>query len=74
MLLRTAGDAGRWENRKAEAVSPKRTLPHQRRRDRVELKTLLARCRDGDEIAKEALVREYQGRVFAMAELSSGAG
>ncbi len=33
----------------------------------VELQTLLSRCRAGDEIAWEALVRRYQGRVFAVA-------
>ena len=33
----------------------------------MELQTLLARCRDGDEIAWEALVRRHQGRVFAVA-------
>ena len=33
----------------------------------MKLETLLARCRGGDEVAWEALVREYQGRVFAVA-------
>ncbi|HJO03996.1 MAG TPA: sigma-70 family RNA polymerase sigma factor [Acidobacteriota bacterium] len=33
----------------------------------MELQTLLSRCRAGDEIAWEALVRRYQGRVFAVA-------
>lgn len=33
----------------------------------MELETLLARCRQGDDLAWEALVRQYQGRVYAMA-------
>ncbi len=33
----------------------------------LELETLLARCGAGDEIAWEALVRRFQGRVFAVA-------
>jgi len=33
----------------------------------VELETLLERCRTGDELAWEALVRRFQGKVFALA-------
>ena len=33
----------------------------------MELETLLERCRSGDELAWEALVRRFQGRVFALA-------
>lgn len=33
----------------------------------LETDTLLARCRQGDDLAWEALVRRYQGRVFALA-------
>jgi RNA polymerase sigma-70 factor (ECF subfamily) len=33
----------------------------------VELETLLERCKAGDELAWEALVRRFQGRVFALA-------
>jgi RNA polymerase sigma-70 factor (ECF subfamily) len=33
----------------------------------MELDTLLARCRQGDDLAWEALVRRYQGRVYAIA-------
>ena len=33
----------------------------------MELDTLLARCRQGDDLAWEALVRRYQGRVYAVA-------
>jgi RNA polymerase sigma-70 factor (ECF subfamily) len=33
----------------------------------MELDTLLARCRQGDDLAWEALVRQYQGRVYAVA-------
>ncbi len=33
----------------------------------MELETLIARCRGGDELAWEALVRRFQGRVFAVA-------
>lgn len=33
----------------------------------MELETLLERCRAGDELAWEALVRRFQGRVFALA-------
>lgn len=32
----------------------------------MELDTLVARCRQGDEIAWEALVRRIQGRIFAL--------
>jgi len=32
----------------------------------VDAETLVARCRQGDDLAWEALVREYQGRVFAI--------
>lgn len=32
----------------------------------MELETLLERCRQGDDLAWEALVRKYQGRVFAV--------
>ena len=40
-----------------------------RRRGRLELDldTVLEKCRDGDNLAWEALVRRYQGRVFAVA-------
>ncbi len=40
-----------------------------RRRGRLELDldTVLEKCRDGDDLAWEALVRRYQGRVFAVA-------
>ena len=33
----------------------------------MELDTLLARCRQGDDLAWEALVRQHQGRVYAVA-------
>lgn len=33
----------------------------------MELETLLERCRAGDELAWEALVRRFQGRVFGLA-------
>ena len=33
----------------------------------MELETLLDRCRQGDDLAWEALVRRYQGRVYAVA-------
>ena len=33
----------------------------------MELETLLARCRQGDDLAWEALVRQHQGRVYAVA-------
>ncbi len=33
----------------------------------LDLETLLARCRQGDDLAWEALVRRYQGRIFAVA-------
>ncbi len=33
----------------------------------IELTTLLARCRQGDDLAWEALVRQFQGRVYGMA-------
>ena len=33
----------------------------------MELELLLERCRQGDDLAWEALVRRYQGRVFAVA-------
>lgn len=33
----------------------------------MELATLLERCREGNELAWEALVRSYQGRVFGLA-------
>ena len=33
----------------------------------VDTESLLTRCREGDELAWEALVRRYQGRVFALA-------
>lgn len=33
----------------------------------MELETLLARCRQGDDLAWEALVRQYQGRIYAVA-------
>ena len=33
----------------------------------MQLDTLLARCRQGDDLAWEALVRRYQGRVYAVA-------
>ena len=33
----------------------------------MELETLLERCRAGDELAWEALVRRFQGKVFALA-------
>jgi len=33
----------------------------------LETEALLARCRQGDDLAWEALVRRYQGRVFALA-------
>jgi RNA polymerase sigma-70 factor (ECF subfamily) len=33
----------------------------------VDLDDLLARCRGGDDLAWEALVRRYQGRIFALA-------
>lgn len=33
----------------------------------LDLDTLLARCRQGDDLAWEALVRRYQGRVFGIA-------
>ncbi|MFP3939732.1 MAG: RNA polymerase sigma factor [Thermoanaerobaculia bacterium] len=33
----------------------------------LDLDTLIARCRQGDELAWEALVRRYQGRVFGVA-------
>jgi RNA polymerase sigma-70 factor (ECF subfamily) len=33
----------------------------------MQLETLLEQCRAGDELAWEALVRRYQGRVFALA-------
>ncbi len=33
----------------------------------MELATLLRRCRDGNELAWEALVRQYQSRVFGLA-------
>ena len=33
----------------------------------MELESLLARCRQGDDLAWEALVRQYQGRVYAVA-------
>lgn len=32
----------------------------------MELETLVAQCREGDEVAWEALVRKLQGRVFAL--------
>ena len=32
----------------------------------LDLQTLLERCRQGDDLAWEALVRRYQGRVFAV--------
>ena len=35
--------------------------------DQLELSTLLARCRAGDELAWEAFVRRFQGRVYALA-------
>ena len=34
--------------------------------DQLELPTLLARCRAGDELAWEAFVRRFQGRVYAL--------
>ena len=33
----------------------------------MEVETLLARCRQGDDLAWEALVRQYQGRVYGVA-------
>jgi DNA-directed RNA polymerase specialized sigma24 family protein len=33
----------------------------------MELSILLARCRSGDELAWEALVRRFQGRVYGIA-------
>ena len=33
----------------------------------LELDTLLERCRQGDDLAWEALVRQYQGRIFGLA-------
>ena len=33
----------------------------------MDLDTLLSRCRQGDDLAWEALVRRYQGRVYAVA-------
>jgi len=33
----------------------------------MDLELILQRCREGDELAWEALVREYQGRIYAVA-------
>jgi RNA polymerase sigma-70 factor (ECF subfamily) len=44
-----------------------RTADSKKRRLLVELETLLERCRAGDDLAWEALVRGYQGRVYAVA-------
>jgi RNA polymerase sigma-70 factor (ECF subfamily) len=33
----------------------------------LDVKTLIARCREGDALAWEALVRAYQGRIFGLA-------
>jgi RNA polymerase sigma-70 factor (ECF subfamily) len=35
--------------------------------DQLELTTLIARCRAGDELAWEAFVRQLQGRIYALA-------
>ncbi len=56
MLLRSDG-----------AVATTRVGADEDERDSLELETLIARCRTGDEVAWEALVRQFQGRVFAVA-------
>jgi hypothetical protein len=56
---------------RAAAFFPVETLrcsdEHTRVHVAVELGDLLGRCRTGDELAWEALVRQFQGRVYAIA-------
>jgi len=58
-LMNGAGETASRPRQRAAPVSVKG--------QQLELDTLLERCRQGDELAWEALVRQFQGRVFGLA-------